>query len=240
VYHSAKPGAPVGSLALSPSRTYPERSQGAFAQKLALDLGLIKNSNEDALGPLTGVGIQPSGGWQVSELLVPEIVDEVVTAARRAADSRRLPLSADGVEAVVQQAAAAILPPPPVEEARQEPVAQGEPQVIIQQLPPQVIIESESVRDFYDPYIFVPAPVVIDPHHPHHPHHDRRPDGRHDGKPSRFKSAPPSRQLPVAPHSPTHMPFGASHMPFGASHMPFGSSPSPSGSGHSGGSSFRR
>ena len=48
VYHAAKTVAPLGLLTapLSPGRTYAAESQGAFAQKLALDLGLIRNSGE--------------------------------------------------------------------------------------------------------------------------------------------------------------------------------------------------
>ncbi|MGH7964631.1 MAG: DUF4124 domain-containing protein, partial [Candidatus Binatia bacterium] len=81
---------------LSPSGRYMEGSQGAFAQKLALDLGLIKHSSEDALGPLGGAGIRPAGGWKVSNRLTVEVLDEIVTAVRRAADSKRIALSADG------------------------------------------------------------------------------------------------------------------------------------------------
>src|SRR5215813_3209163 len=96
---------------LAPSRTYPASSQGAFAQKIALDLGLIKNQHEDALSPLGAAGIQPAGGWRLSDPLTPETLAEVIAAARRAAESRRLSLSADGAEAVVQQAGNEFLPP---------------------------------------------------------------------------------------------------------------------------------
>src|SRR5262249_29229348 len=113
VYQSIKAAPPPPSLPLSPSRAYPDYSQGKFAQKLALDLGLIKSSSEDGLGPLTGAGIQPAGGWRVSDPLTPEIVYDVLAAARRAAGSRRLTLSADGAEAVVKQVADAVLPSPP-------------------------------------------------------------------------------------------------------------------------------
>jgi hypothetical protein len=123
VYRAATPAAVAAPLAapLSPSRRYAEHSQGAFAQKLALDLGLIKNSGEDALGPLGGAGIQPAGGWKVGDPLSPEVLYDVLAAARRAADSKRLVLSPDGAEAIVRQAAASFLPAPPVAEAPAPP-----------------------------------------------------------------------------------------------------------------------
>src|SRR5207247_6389427 len=82
VYHAAKTVAPLGlsTAPLSPGRTYAAESQGAFAQRLALDLGLIRNSGEDALGPLSGAGIQPAGGWKVSDPRPPEPFDEMVAA----------------------------------------------------------------------------------------------------------------------------------------------------------------
>ena len=58
VFESQKSRTPPSSLPLSPSRTYPSYSQGRFAQKLALDLGLIKHRGEDAVGPLSGAGIR--------------------------------------------------------------------------------------------------------------------------------------------------------------------------------------
>src|SRR5882672_4914679 len=88
-YHATKPANAPRTL-LSPSRTYPARSQGAFAQKLALDLGLIKNAREDALGPLGAIGIQPAGGWSLPDPLTSETLTEVIAAARRAAESQRI------------------------------------------------------------------------------------------------------------------------------------------------------
>ncbi len=85
VYRAAKPSTGVLSLPVSPSRTYAAQSQGAFAQKIALDLGLIKESSEDAFGPLRGAGVQPASGWEASDPLTPEVVDDVLAAARRAA-----------------------------------------------------------------------------------------------------------------------------------------------------------
>jgi len=234
VYQSTKSTATSDTLPLSPSRTYPEQSQGRFAQKLALDLGLIKSSNEDAFSPLTGVGLQPAGGWRVSDPLTPEIVYDVLASARRAADARRLALSADGAEAVVRQVAASILPPPD-ERVDEEPPR--ETQIIIQQLPPQVVeVEREPIEPPYPyPYAYVPVPVV-----PPRFHHRRRPrpdDGPLTPAPptgpftSHWDVSPtPSPSSPSGPFTtnpnptpgPSHMPFGTSHMPFGTSHMPFG------------------
>ena len=235
VYQSIRTAPPPASLPLSPSRTYPEYSQGKFAQKLALDLGLIKSSSEDGFGPLSGAGIQPSGGWKVSDPLTPEVVYDVLAAARRAADSRRLTLSADGAEAVVKQVAAAVFPSSPTAEEQESQEPPQEPQVVIYESPPQ-IIEIERER-YYDP-VFVPVPVISRGRHRHR--HDRnddrshgpfapaQPTGPHTSNwdkptpPNQFSPSGPHTTNPTPPHRPTHMPFGASHMPFGASHMPFG------------------
>jgi Domain of unknown function (DUF4124) len=228
VFESQNSRTPPSPLPLSPSRTYPTHSQGRFAQKLALDLGLIKSRQEDAMGPLTGAGIRPASSWQVNDPLTPETIDEVIDSARRAADAQRLSLSADGVEAIVQQAAAAILPPPPPvqEQAREEPLPQ---QIIIYQTPSQIIeVERETVP------VYVPVPVV-----PYYPRHHSPRHNSHPGNGPFAPSSPsgphterwyvpqtPTPSSPRGPHTstpgPTHMPFGASHMPFGASHMPFG------------------
>ena len=227
VYQSIRTAPPPASLPLSPSRTYAEHTQGKFAQKLALDLGLIKSGSEDGIGPLSGAGIQPSGGWKVSDPLTPEVVYDVLAATRRAADSRRLTLSADGAEAVVKQVAAAVSPPPPAVEEQEN----QEPQVVIYESPTQ-IIEVERER-YYDP-IYVPVPVIQHGHRRHR-RHDRQddrsrgpfapsePTGPHTSnrdKPTprnQFSPSGPHTTNPTPPHSPTHMPFGASHMPFGTS-----------------------
>lgn len=221
-YRAAKP-TNVASTLLSPSRIYPAKSQGAFAQKLALDLGLIKNAREDALGPLGAVGVQPAGGWSLSDPLTPEVHAEVIAAARRAAESRRIPLSADGAEAIVQQVGEEFLPPPAVANLSQPPVNeemltdQGQ-EVIIEQQSPQVI---EVIRE----PVYVPTPVIINS-----PRWRGPGGGWHGRHPSPPPNNPPPRQPPTfAAPAPTHMPFGASHMPFGASHMPFGAGQAPSG-----------
>ena len=230
VFESQKSRTPPSSLPLSPSRTYPLYSQGRFAQKLALDLGLIKNRGEDAVGPLSGAGIRPSSGWHVNDELTVETVDEVTDSARRAADARRLSLSADGVEAIVQQAAASILPPPaPVaEQPREEPPPPQ--QIIIHETPPQIIeVERERVP------VYIPVPVVPYYPRPYPPRHDRHPGdgpfapapptGPHTDRwyvPQTPTQNSPSGPFTTNPGGPSHMPFGTSHMPFGTSQMPFG------------------
>ena len=89
---------------LLPARSFAENTQGSFAQKLARDLGLIEREDEDALSALTGAGVSPAGGWKVYDPLSREAAHEVIASARRAAESRRLSLSADGAEGVVRQA----------------------------------------------------------------------------------------------------------------------------------------
>jgi len=239
VYQSIKTAPPPPALPLSPSRTYPEHSQGKFAQKLALDLGLIKSSSEDGLGPLTGVGIQPAGGWKVSDPLAPEVVYDVLAAARRAADSRRLNLSSDGAEAVVRQVAAAVLPPVPLAEEQESQEPPQEPQVIIYESPTQ-IIEVERDR-YYDP-VFVPVPVAPRGSYHRHRHRDRNDDRRRGPfAPSEptgphtsnwDKPMPRNHHSPSGPHTTNPIPSpGPSQMPFGSvSQMPFGSvSQMPSG-----------
>lgn len=216
--YSAPKSANSSTGLLAASRVYPPKSQGAFAQKLALDLGLIRNLKEDAIGPLGVAAIQPAGGWQVNDPLTPEVRDQIVAAARRAAESQRVRLSADGAEAIVQQAANDYLPPPPV--AQTLPPAESfdetaeyddATQVIVEQQPPQVI---EVIRE----PVYVPAPVIVGV-----PYWD---GGGHRGghsHPQPPREGPRS-SAPASPAiGPTHMPFGASHMPFGTSHMPFGS-----------------
>ncbi|MGE0827253.1 MAG: DUF4124 domain-containing protein [Candidatus Binatia bacterium] len=238
VYQSMKSHSPPpASLPLSPSRSYTLGSEGQFAQKIALDLGLIRRESEDPIGPLIGAGIRPAGGWHVDEALTIETVEEVLSAARYAANAHRLSLSADGATAIIQQSAEAILPAPPPEElAYEEPPPQ---QIIIQQSAPQIIeVERETVP------VYVPVPVIRGHSHFHRP--SRRSPRSGDGPfapaspkgphTDRWYDHAPSTRTPSGPFtsqpSPSHMPFGASHMPFGASHMPFGSSSrgtSPSG-----------
>lgn len=220
VYHAAKSAGGTPATPLSPSRTYAAQSQGAFAQKLAQDLGLIKNSNEDAFGPLRGVGIQPADGWKVGDPLIPEVLYEVLAAARRAASAQRLSLSADGAEAVVRQAAEAFLPPsvpaspPPAERYSEEPGYGEEPEVIIEQQPPQIIeVVPQPV------YEYVPVPVIVGGSGFHRHRHGEGPI-----PPPAPLTGPFTPNPGGVPGGPTHMPFGASHMPFGASHLSSGSS----------------
>jgi len=229
VFESQKSRTAPSSLPLSPSRTYPTYSEGRLAQKLALDLGLIKNQDEDAVGPLTGTGIRPSSGWHVNDELTVETVEEVIDAARRAANARRLSLSPDGVEAIVQQAAASVLPPPPQvqEQLREELPPQ---QVIIQQTPPQIIeVEREPVP------VYVPVPVAPYYPRPYPPRHHRPPGngpfapapptGQHTDRwyvPQNPTPNSPSGQFTTNPGGLSSTPPGPTHMPFGASHMPFG------------------
>lgn len=216
-YRAPKTPNPAANL-IAPSRAYAENSQGAFAQKLALDLGLIKSANEDALGPLNTVGIQPAGGWSVDDPLTPEAHYEIIAAARRAAESRRLSLSADGAEAVVRQAAASFLPPAPLAQPPQllpqdeeETAYDQEADIIIEQQPPQVI---EVIRE----PMYIPAPVIVGGPPSWRHRHDRGRGGRLQTP----RRAGPQLSPGFSTPAPTHMPFGTSQMPFGANQMPFG------------------
>ena len=224
VYRAAKPTTGLSTLPVSPSRPYAAQSQGAFAQKLALDLGLIKESSEDAFGPLGGAGVQPASGWEATDPLTPEVLDDVLAAARRAAEAQRLPLSADDAEAVVRPAGESFLSPttpdprPAWAQGEDGPEYGPQPQTIIIEQPPPQNLEVESEPD-YD-YGDVPFIVGFPGGHHHHGHHsDDNP-----GSPSPPLSGPFTPNPAGVPGSPTHMPFGTSHLPFGTTHMPFGSS----------------
>jgi len=224
VYRAAQPTAGVSPLPVASSRTYAAQSQGAFAQKLALDLGLIKESSEDAFGPLRGAGVQPASGWAATDPLTPEVLDDVLAAARRAADAKRLPLSADGAEAVVRQAGESFLPPttpdprPAWAQGEDGPEYGPQPQTIIIEQPPPQNLEVESEPD----YDYGDVPFIVGFPSGHH-HHDHHPDDN-PGSPSPPLSGPFTPNPAGVPGSPTQMPFGTSHLPFGATHMPFGSS----------------
>ena len=75
-----------------------------FVTKLAFDLGLIRQRDEDAWAALIRVQITPVGGWPRNAELSPEVVYEVLAAARRAATAGHLSVSADGAEAIVRAA----------------------------------------------------------------------------------------------------------------------------------------
>ena len=224
VYRAAKPTPGVATLPVSPSRPYAAQSQGAFAQKLALDLGLIKDSSEDAFGPLGGAGVQPASGWEATDPLTPEVLYDVLAAARRAADAKRLPLSADGAEAVVRRAGESFLPPttpdprPAWAQGEGGPEYVQQPQTLIIEQPPPQNFEVESEPD-YD-YGDVPFIVGFPGRHHHHDHH---PDNNLVS-PSPPLSGPFTPNPAGVPGSPTHLPFGPSHLPFGTTRMPFESS----------------
>ena len=158
IYRSSSPDVASSPAIITPSREYSARSQGVFAQKIAVDFGLIKDESIDALGPLNGAGIQPAGGWRVSRSLDLDSVDQLAAAVRRAATAQRLALSADGAEAIIRQAAVGFIPPPPP-----EPVVQAEPDVIIVEQPPRII---EVIREPY----YVDAPTVVYALRPYRPH----------------------------------------------------------------------
>ena len=158
IYRSVSSDVASSPALITPSREYAARSQGAFAQRIAVDFGLIEDGSIDALGPLNGVGIRPAGGWQVSRNLDPDSIDQLAAAVRRAATAQRLALSADGAEAIIRQAAIDFIPPPPP-----EPVVQAEPDVIIVEQPPRII---EVVREPY----YVETPVVVHSLRPYRPH----------------------------------------------------------------------
>jgi hypothetical protein len=211
------------ALPLVPSRIYAIHSQGAFAQKLALDLGLIKSEKEDALGPLSGAGIGPAGSWRVSDPLSHEAFDEISAAVRRAAQSQRLKLSAAEAVAAVDKVAQPYLPVPEVVQAAPEP------EIVVIQQPPQIIevIHEPHYEVIHEPY-YVPVPYGYGSGR--FPHHRRMRDQIQEGFPGGGGGvlAPPSepRQTPGKPPLPSlsRSPVGVSRLPMGTSRLPFGSS----------------
>lgn len=204
-----------GLLPLAPSRTYTEHSQGAFAQKLALDLGLIKSDKEDGLGPLSGAGIRPAGSWKVSEPLSPEAFDEVLAAVQRAATSQRLALSAAEATTAVEKMAEVYFPAPQIAQA---PAA--DPEIIVIEQPPQII---EVV---HQPH-YIPVPYAVGS--TRFPHRPRMRDQLKGGFPGGGGVvAAPSQgsrdQDPDKPFRPSlaQTPFGTSRLPMGTSRLPFG------------------
>jgi len=105
------PNSPDASLTVPPEQTRNSASPGqveqggsSFATKLAFDLGLTRQREEDAPSALAHVGITPVGGWTRSSECTPEVFSEVLVAARRAAMAGHLSVSADGAEAIVRAA----------------------------------------------------------------------------------------------------------------------------------------
>ena len=199
---------------LAPSRTYATNSQGAFAQKLALDLGLIKSEKEDALGPLNGAGIGPAGSWKVSDPLSHEALGEISAAVRRAAQSQRLKLSANEAVAAVEKVAQPYLPVPEVVQA---PLP---PEVVVIQQPQQII---EVIHEPY--YVPVPYGYGSGGRFPHRRRMRDQIQGGFSGGEGGIL-APPSepRQTPGRPPLPSlnGSPVRGSRLPMRASRSPLG------------------
>ena len=212
---SAEPAA----LPVAPSRIYATNSQGAFAQKLALDLGLIKSAKEDALGPLSGAGIGPAGSWKVSDPLSHEALDEIAAAVQRAAQSQRLELSAAEAVAAVDKVAQPYLPVPEVIQAPPQP------EVVVIQQPPQIIEVTHEPH-----YVPVPYGYGSGGRFPHRRRMRDQIQGGFSG--GGVALAPPSepRQAPGKPPLPSlnRSPVGGSRLPMGTSRSPFGLSSSAS------------
>lgn len=211
----AKDPPKLNRLPLAPSRTYAQYSQGAFAQKLALDLGLIKSDKEDGLGPLNGAGIRPAGSWKVSEPLSPETFGEVMVAVQRAALSQRITLSADKAMAAVEKMAEAYLPPPPIVQA-----PPADPEVIVIEQPPQI------VEVVHQPH-YVPVPYGVgSTRFRHRPRRRDRFRGRFPGD-GGVVAAPAKGSRGQDPNKPfrpslAKTPFGTSRLPTGTSRLPVG------------------
>jgi hypothetical protein len=119
-----------------------EAGLNGFVSKLAFDLGLLRQREENAWAALARAGIAPVGGWARSAELSPEVVYEVLAAARRAASAGRLSVSADGAEAIVRAA----LPP---SLAQQEEVPAAQPWVVAPE--GRAVVASQESVLLYEP-----------------------------------------------------------------------------------------
>ena len=143
------------------------------ASKLALDLGLIHQPEEDAGSALDRVGISPNGGWSRNAELTPEIFYDVLAAARRAANAGRLSVSADGAEAVVRAVMIPFFAPPEEGATEYLPFAAAEDRPAVASEAPMSFYEQTSVWPYEWQSGFYSSPVVIVPRHVFSPLHRR-------------------------------------------------------------------
>lgn len=202
------------ALQLAPSRTYAHNSQGAFAQRLAVHLGLIKSQKEDALGPLNGAGIGPAGGWKVSDLLSHEALAEISAAVRRAARSQRVTLSANEAVAAVNRVARPYLPVPEVVHALTRP------EVVVIQQPPQIM---EVIHEQY--HVQAPYEYGSGRRFPHRRRiRDQILGGVSGGEEGTLVLPSEPRRTPARSAFPSlnRSPVGGSPLPMGTSRLPLG------------------
>jgi len=248
-----RPDNPVVSITRPPESTIRSGSQRAteaaltrVAAKLALDLGLIHEPEEDAGRVLDRVGISPKGGWSRNTELTPEIFYDVLAAARRAANAGRLSVSADGAEAIVRAVMIPFFAAPEEGAAEYLPFAAAENQPVVASETPVLLYEQAPVLPYEwqsgflaGPVVIVPRPVFPPLHRRHHvfvpcPAWRCRHGLAHFGGPvvrppafTRTRISPPVRAVPMAPQpfSPPVFGFrggtGAVHMGGGHFHGGF-------------------
>jgi hypothetical protein len=237
---------PPESARRSGSQRGAEAALTRVTTKLALDLGLIRQPEEDAGSALGRVGISPKGGWSRNAELTPEIFYDVLAAARRAANAGRLSVSADGAEAIVR----AVVTPffASLEEGATEdlPFVAAEDRSVVASEAPTPFYEQAPVwpyewqSGFYSsPVVIVRRPVFSPLHRRHHvfvpcPAWQCRPRIASFGGPvvrspafTRTRISPPLRVVPMAPRSFSPPVFGfrggtgAMHMSGGHFHGNF-------------------
>jgi hypothetical protein len=131
-------------------------TQAAYAGALARELGLQTVATQDPLSVLQVVGIYPSTGWYPSAPLTPAVVQEVVTATRAAARSRRLAQPEASAEATAIRVASSLgvaTPPPaaPPEPAAAPPTVIVAPNIVVEAPPPPVVVT----------HVYPPPPAVL-------------------------------------------------------------------------------
>jgi hypothetical protein len=143
-----------------------EQGGSGFATKLAFDLGLTRQREENAPSALDHVGITPVGGWIRRSECTPEVFYDVLAAARRAAIAGRLSVSADGAEAIVRAAFTSCLTTGQEAASEQLPVVTAEDYHHVASEEPVLVYEQASVwpQAWLSPLLA--GPVVAIGHRP--------------------------------------------------------------------------
>ncbi len=159
---------PLVSMMRLPQSTIRSGSQRAadtalmrITRKLALDLGLIHQPEEDAWSALERVEISPQGGWSRNAELTPEIFYDVLAAARRAASAGHLSVSADGAEAIVRAVMTPFFAPLEEEATEQLPFVTPEDRPAVASEAPALLYEQAPVWPYQWQSEFRSGPTVV-------------------------------------------------------------------------------
>jgi len=167
------PNSPDASLTVLSEQTMTSENPGqveqggsGFATKLAFDLGLTRQREENAPSALDHVGIAPLGGWTRGSECTPEVFYDVLAAARRAAMAGRLSVSADGAEAIVRAAFTPCLTTRQEAASEQTQIVTAEDYPGVASEEPVMVYEQAPVwpQEWLNPLLV--GPVVVIGHRP--------------------------------------------------------------------------